>query len=773
MATAALADQTRSLYRQLLSNLHAAPLREPARLVGLALGVGVVGGLGALVFRWMIAVARFFFVRFLLGPGLGSPAGIEPYLKILAPALGLSVVAFITTRFAREVRGHGVPQILEALALRGGRIRPRVGFFGILAPAITIGAEGSVGREGPIALIGAAFGSTLGQVLKLPDEQISLLLACGSAAGIGATFNAPIAGALFGLEVVLGSYAMGALVPCFIASVAGVTVFDWIHGAAPVLRTPPWTFAHGFGVAAMLILGLMAGGVGLLYTRGLNLVERLNEQIPVGPYTKAIVGGLAVGLVGFALPQVLGVGYATMRAAAYGQVGLGLLLALLVGKYVATLLTIGAGGSGGVFAPSLFLGATLGGAFGAVAHALAPGATSVGPLYAVAGMGAVFAASAQAPLTAVTIILEMTGDYHLVTGVMAACGISYLLYGSLARDSMYTVRLARRGIQILRGAEVRPLQGMSVTAAMDRDPLVLAPGEPLRRALEAMANREVAVAVVVDDQHRFLGVVDEPRVLDALHAGEAPATVGELARVDVPTLAPTASLDDAMRRFGLYNVTLIPILEPDTRHLVGTLTRDAVMQAYYRRTILTLEMNRKLDLVREDGGEARPGQFRELILPADWGPGKGGARLSDIGSRLPPGVVVVAITRGDQEVAARGTTELKPLDRVLVYATDREQLQAAEGTLLAGEVVEPERRGQFAEVTLPPAHMDDPPRRVRDLDIPRGVLLVSVRHEHQTVVPSGDTRIDPGDSVLLYALDPDLLEQATRRLVQGEGDAAP
>jgi CIC family chloride channel protein len=220
------------------AELRRAPWLEPAQLVALAAAVGVAGGLGASVFRWLIQAFRLFFVQFLLGPGAGWSPAVAAHVRYLAPTVGFVLVGVITTYLAAEVKGHGVPQILEALALRGGRIRPRVALFGILAPAITIGAEGSVGREGPIALIGASFGSVIGQLLHLAERQTSLLLACGAAAGIAATFDAPVAGALFGLEVVLGSYAMGALVPCFVAAVTGVTVFDWLHGPALALPSP-------------------------------------------------------------------------------------------------------------------------------------------------------------------------------------------------------------------------------------------------------------------------------------------------------------------------------------------------------------------------------------------------------------------------------------------------------------------------------------------------------------------------------------------------------
>ena len=746
--------------RRALDALRDAPLAEPSRLIALAAVVGVVGGLGALVFRWLIHVFRVLFLHFLLGVGIGWSPALAAHLRLLGPICGLLLVGVITTYLASEVKGHGVPQILEALALRGGRIRPRVALFGIIAPAITIGADGSVGREGPIALIGAAFGSLIGQLLRLADQQTSLLLACGAAAGIGATFNAPIAGALFGLEVVLGSYAMGALVPCFIASVTGVTVFDWIHGNQPVLPTPAFQFVHPFGVVFMLPLGLLAGGVALAYTRGLNLVEHLNEHLPWNFVGKALVAGAGVGLIGLALPQVLGVGYAAMEAAADGRLVLGALVLLLVGKYVATLLTIGGGGSGGVFAPSLYLGVALGGAFGSVVHHWLPGFTSPPPLYAVAGMGAVFAAAAQAPLTAVTIILEMTADYHLITGVMVACAISYIFFGSLARDSMYTVRLSRRGIQILRGAEVRPLQRVSVAAAIDRQVLRLHVSDSVADAYRRISVSGARAALVLDEHDALVGVVEGQQVVGSVESG-AGGTVESLVRRDVVPLPSEASLDDAVRRFGIHTASLIPVIaERSGGDVLGAVTQDAVLKAYYRHTVLTMEMQRKLDLVPKQR-RRQEGRFREVVLPEVWG-GHRRVRVADLGVKLPRGIVLVAIARGEDEIVVRGETELHGGDRVLLYAAQEEFLAAAERMLLQGA---PAAGGSFETVAV--GWSGDRQVHIRDLHLPPDVVLVSIARGATTLVPSGATSLAPGDAVVLYGTDPERMDSAIRILRDG------
>ncbi|MCY0876310.1 MAG: chloride channel protein, partial [Firmicutes bacterium] len=460
-------------WRARLSAQLSSPYREPAIIGVLALAIGIIGGLGAIIFRDLI---RVFYTLFHAGGVQVSP------LRALIPAVGLTIVGLITHYFAKEVKGHGVPQILESLALRGGKIRPRVAFFGILAPAITIGAGGSVGREGPIALIGGAFGSIVGQALRLSDKYTSLLLACGSAAGIAATFNAPIAGGFFGLEVILGSYSMGAIMPVFLSAVTGATVFDAIMGSQPPLQTAPYHVMHPIALLFMIVLGALAGFLGLAYSRGLTWIEDVFNAWRVPFWVKTSLGGLLVGAIGLAFPQVLGVGYPSIHAALSGQLAIGLLLVLFLTKYIATLTTVGSGGSGGVFAPSLFLGSVVGAAFGEGLRKLLPGLVPHPQIYAIAGMGAIFAAAAQAPFVAITILLEVTGDYQLTPVVMAACVTAYVVHGVLSRDSMYTVKLARRGIRILSGNEVRPTERILVRTAM----------EPLDTSLELADTVEKA-----------------------------------------------------------------------------------------------------------------------------------------------------------------------------------------------------------------------------------------------------------------------------------------
>ncbi|MBX5465419.1 MAG: chloride channel protein [Clostridia bacterium] len=638
---------------------------EPSLLLLLAVLVGVIGGLGAILFRWMIAAVGTG-SRLLVG-GASASIGLPP--RLLAPlstTAGLVVVGAITTYAAREVKGHGVPQILEALALRGGRIRPRVALFGILAPAVTIGSGGSVGQEGPIALIGASFGSVLGQLLRLGDKHISLLLACGSAAGIAATFHAPIAGALFGLEVVLGSYAMGAIVPVFVAALTGSLTFGLFMGERPVLPAPDYA-VHGIGlIAPMLLLGLLAGLLGIAYTRGITLSEDLFERLGLPWWARTALGGLAVGLLGVGLPQVLGVGYPTLEAMTASRAGLGLVALLLAGKYLATLVTIGAGGSGGVFAPSLFLGSALGSLFGQAGRALSIGGWPAPGLFSVAGMGAVFAASAQAPLTATTIILEMTGDYRVAPAAMAACAVAYLLHGSLLHDSMYTVRLSRRGIMILRGSDVRPTERIRVRTAMSRLNRPLDPATTVSEAARLLGQHR-RERLFLDDG-RAVGAAE---IRQALDEGRGDEPVGKYARADYPWVGEEASLEEAMRLFALLDAGELAVVREyaGRREVVGVLTQGAVLKAYSTQTLLSMETSTRIARLREERADA--GAFGEVVLPP--GSPAVGKRLAELA--LPESCLVVSLRRRGQLQIPHGQTLLEPDDRLLLFCAPAEQVE--------------------------------------------------------------------------------------------------
>ena len=546
-----------------------------AGLVVLALVVGVGAGLGAVAFRYLILG----FTELFTGQRDYSATTHASWFIAFVPVVGGLLYGPLIYRYAREARGHGVPEVMLAVAENGGRIRPQVAVVKSLASALTIGSGGSVGREGPIVQIGSALGSTLGQVVRLSEGRLRLLVACGAAGGISATFNAPIAGTVFGLEVILRDFeaeSFGVVVlSSFVADLIGRAVF----GAQPFLTLPDFAIHSTWEYALYALLGIVAAFVGVAFIRVLYGAEDLADRLWHGPeWLRPAAGGILLGLVLLVLPQLYGVGYPPLEKAIDGKYVVGFLLLLLVGKLVATSLSIAIGGSGGVFAPSLFMGAMVGSAFGALA-AHAPFATAPAGAYGLVGMGAVFAASARAPFTAVIIIFELTGDYTIILPLLLAIGLAVGLSSVLSRDTIYTLKLRRRGIELLLG-ERRPnlMRVLRVRDAMRELPDTLSVDTPMLEAVNRIERATVDGLPVVDAHGVYRGSV----VASEVELDDEGATALELARELRPLRADetlehaVASLVEA--RSGL------PVVDEAAQRVIGWLTQGDLLRAYHLRS---------------------------------------------------------------------------------------------------------------------------------------------------------------------------------------------
>ncbi|MDX1388537.1 MAG: chloride channel protein, partial [Acidobacteriota bacterium] len=422
-------------------------------MLSLALLVGLGAGLGAIVFRWLIDLVRW--VSFEWLPGV--TAGWGPAYIVIAPTIGGLLVGPLIYFFAREAKGHGVPEVMEAVALRGGRIRPVVAAVKSIASSLTIGTGGSVGREGPIVQIGSTIGSTVGQVFRMSDDRVRNLVACGAAGGVAATFNAPIAGVIFALEVILGNFSIRSFGTVVIASVTASAVGRAAFGDVPAFGIPEYALNSLWEFPLYLLVGVAAAGVAVVYTRMIYASEDLFDSWGKVPeWSKAAFGGLLLGGLALAygavpalgygrVPQVYGVGYETIESGLLGSETLLVMLALVGLKILATSITLGSGGSGGVFAPGLFIGSMLGGSLGLLFAHLVPGVPGPPGAYALVGMGAVFAGSTHASMTAVLIIFEMTGDYKIILPLMLSVVTATLLSSVLLkRETIYTLKLTRR-----------------------------------------------------------------------------------------------------------------------------------------------------------------------------------------------------------------------------------------------------------------------------------------------------------------------------------------
>jgi CIC family chloride channel protein len=471
-----------------------------------------------------------------------------------------------------------------AVAEKGGRIPPPVAAVKSLASALCIGSGGSVGREGPIVQIGSALGSTIGQWFRLPESRLRLLVACGAAGGISATFNAPIAGVFFALELILRDFETESFGAVVLASVTSAVIGRAAFGNQPFLALPAFQVRSPLEFVFYAVLGLLAALAGVGFTRMLYAVEDLCDRLWAGwpEWARPAVGGVLLGLLLLALPQMYGVGYPVLQKGIGGGYVVWFLLVLLAGKMIATSLTIGIGGSGGVFAPSLFMGAMLGTAFGDVMHAALPHLTAPAGAYGLVGMGAVFAGAARAPITAVIIIFELTGDYSIVLPLMTAIVLAAAMSSRVSKDTIYTLKLRRRGVELSRGRPVNLMEVLKVADAMQPVPPTLRDTTPLDKIIERLAAEGRESLPVVDEEGAYRGTVTSREVEQSARDNALDATAADLARA-LPCLAPTTSLHDALSVLASHEGSGVPVVTPSADRLIGWVHQRDVLRAYAAR----------------------------------------------------------------------------------------------------------------------------------------------------------------------------------------------
>lgn len=549
-------------------------------MVLLALLIGLGGGLFAVAFRKLIGLGNWVAWRD-AAYTLDYIRQLPFWWKLLAPAVGGLICGAIIYYFAREAKGHGVPEVMEAVALRAGRIRPRVVIAKMVASATSIASGGSVGREGPIVQIGSAFGSTVGQWLRLDERRLRTLVACGAAAGIAGTFNAPVAGALFALEIILGDFGVRQFSPIVISSVAATVVGHHFFGDVPAFQVPQYAIQHYFELLAYAALGILAGLVAVVFVRVLYFSEDLFDRLKAWPPAKALIGGVLIGTLALRYPQIFGVGYEAVEQALRGETAWGLLLTLAAVKIVAVSITIGSGGSGGIFAPSLFIGAMLGGAAGGVVHQLWPASTAGPGAYALVGMAAVVGATTHAPLTAIVIIFELTADYKIMLPLMISTISATLLSTRLLHGSIYTIKLLRRGVDIHKGRDISVLRHLAVRDQMRSDVVTVPPGAGLMEVIAQFVRHPGTTIFVTDSDRRLLGVItaDQLRTVMASPATFAPLIIAHDMMLErgFPVVRPDDTLAHVMRSLERFRGE-VPVVA-DGR-LVGAIWPEDVIERY-------------------------------------------------------------------------------------------------------------------------------------------------------------------------------------------------
>jgi chloride channel protein, CIC family len=563
----------------------------------LALIVGVVTGFGAIVFRDLIGLVHniLFLGRFTMryNANVFTPASPWGALVIFVPVIGALAVTFLVTKFAPEARGHGVPEVMDAIYYKGGMIRPAVAVIKSVASAIAIGSGAAVGREGPIIQIGSALGSTLGQIVRMPAGQRIILVAAGAGAGIAATFNTPIGGVMFSIELMMPEVSIRTFLPVALATGTATFIGRFFFGPQPAFNVPqltPFSANASSAVALCLyaLLGAVTGVAAAGFVRGLHVTEDLFGKIK-GRYVRHALGMLFVGILIYALQQrfghyyVEGVGYATVQAILLGHLSAaGLLFVLFFGKLFATSVSLGSGSSGGIFSPSLFMGATIGGGFALLLSAFHfPFAINV-PSFAMVGMGAMVGGGTGAVMTAIAMIFEMTRDYDIVLPMILAVALSVGVRRLLSRENIYTLKLFRRGHVIPKALHANMFLVRPAKEVMETDVVLVTTDMTFDAFLSRPDNSGRMRHVVVTEGNRIWGVLRVNTALRRVSPSEVQAsvTMRDLASPNFIVVREDEIVFDVIQRIWRKHAGMALVVHgsgiPPPENIVGVITKEHV-----------------------------------------------------------------------------------------------------------------------------------------------------------------------------------------------------
>jgi len=545
--------------------------RESQVFLVLALVIGALTGL---------AVVAFIVLTERMGMRL-YPVGGAPWRRLLFPVVGSLGIGYLLYRYFPDARGSGVPQTKAALYARDGRITLRTVLGKFFCTSATLASGIPLGREGPSVQVGAGIGSVLGRLLGLRAEQVKKLIPLGAAAAIAAAFNTPLAAVLFSLEEIVGDLHAPVLGAVVLASATSWMVLRVLLGNSPLFKVPQYQLVHPAEFAVYAVLGLAGGVVSAAFTRLLLDMRARFLRLPQKTvWFQPVAGGLLVGLMGWFVPQVMGVGYGFVGEALNGRMAFQLMALLVVLKLFAVTTSYASGNAGGIFGPALFIGAMLGGTVGTVAHRLFPAYTATPGAYALVGMGAVFAGIVRTPMTSVLMIFEMTQDYAVIVPLMIANLVSLFIASRLQREPIYEALAVQDGIH-LPSAETRRRYGQRQVARVMQTAGQLLPAEiTVREALERVRSSELRTWLVTD-RRGVVGVINFARLERELGEG-ADKKLGELVDALVfPHVHPDQGLDLALERMGANQIQILPVVSrADVHKLEGIVTLRDVLDAY-------------------------------------------------------------------------------------------------------------------------------------------------------------------------------------------------
>ncbi len=578
-----------------------APL-SPKYLILLSIIVGIISGVGAFAFYTLLELCtKFFFgLNHFKPPSAGGEIEVIPLdfnfgilPLFIIPAIGGLLSGLIVYGLAPEAEGHGTDAVIRAFHKMRGVIRARVPIVKMIASSITIGSGGSAGREGPIIQIGAGFGSALASLLKLSDRDRRILVVCGMAGGIGSIFRSPLGGAIFGIEVLYKrDYEVEAMVPAFVSSITAFVVFESIlscvsgcmqFGMIPIFKVPEVHIHSPFEFLIYALVGLISGLIGLLYIKSFYTMHNLFRRLKITPFVKPFIGGVLTGIIGFHLPQVLGMGYGFVQQAIYGELSLYTILLVVFGKIIATSFTIGSGGSGGVFAPSIVIGSMIGAFLGYFFNGIIPDIVSQPEAYVLIGMSAFVAGVAKAPIAAIVMVVEMSGSYNLLPALTLASAIAYYITGD---KTIYIEQVPTRAESPAHRAEMQidVLRNIKVGDAMIPAERVVTvkPDNTVFEVLN-LIERTGHMGYPVLNNGELVGIVTFEDVEKVPVEKRRATKVSEVMTRNLVVAYPDESLEDALIKLTSRDIGRLPVVDrKNERKLIGLISRSDIMKAHAR-----------------------------------------------------------------------------------------------------------------------------------------------------------------------------------------------
>ena len=563
--------------------LERAKLTEHSFMIIVAIIIGILAGFSAIGIRALIKwISHLSFHG--NGTFLENVIGTPWFWVILVPVLGGLIVGPLIYFFAPEAKGHGVPEVMQAILLKGGLIRARVALVKALASAISIGTGGSVGREGPIIQIGSSLGSTVGQFFKVPSKRLKTLVGCGAAAGIAAAFNAPIAGALFAVEIILMDFAVAQFSPIVISSVMATVISHHFEGNFAAFEVPAYSLNSIYEIGFYFVLGALTGLVSFLFIKVLYYFEDFfDNRMKMPEYLKPAIGGLGMGLIALLFPQVMGIGYDSINHALHSNMVWYLAFGLIFLKIFATSLTLGSGGSGGIFAPALFMGAMLGAFFGDVVHFNFPDITASSGAYALVAMGGMVAGTTRAPITAIIIVFELTKQYEIILPLMIVCIISMILSSKLSRESIYTLKLLLRNISIKEGAELNIMESIFVRNVYSKEYDAIHITDNFSQVVNKIVRGRGRDFPVISNDNILIGIISVSDIKDHLFERDSLSNLliaGDIYNQDYEPVIENENCQSVLDKMRRFDIEGLPVIEPNSQKLLGVIWRKDIQDAY-------------------------------------------------------------------------------------------------------------------------------------------------------------------------------------------------